>query len=1180
MESAYNMNVFKEPYSSLVDVVALKKEVLNTNKNFELSGCINAVKPSVINALKKKQTIVITRDDIRARELLDSYKGYSDDGVIFPAKDVIFYQSDIRGNALVRERIYAIEKLLSDEDITCFVSVDALMNCMPKPASFGEKILTTRVEEKLDLEEWKKTLVLLGYESVVSTEHPGEFSVRGGIIDIFPLVYERPVRIELWGDEVDSIRSFSPENQTSIEKIDEVIIGPASEIIISADEIIDGLNRLKEDFSSRYETLRKEFKTEEAHRLKTTIERISEEIEEGWGSQEIENNLPYFMEDTCSILDYFDDDAIVIYDDARNFKEELDVKEKEFVESMTRRIEKGYTLPKQLQMIKTSIEVLSKVDRYASIVLSTLDTKVKGFKIDKRFYINVLSISDYNSSFETLVKDLLGYKKNKYKVIITSASRTKANRLAKDLLERDLNAFYSEDQGRKINTSEVMVTVASIEKGFIIPECGFVLISENDIFGTNVTYKKKRRKIYDGEKFNSLSELNIGDYVVHENHGVGIYRGLEKIEVDKIMKDYIRIEYAKKGNLYILATQFDMIQKYGNADGKKPKLNTLGTTAWSKTKSGVKEAVGQVAKELVDLYSHRQQNNGYKFDEDTIWQKEFEETFPYEETSGQLEAIEAVKSDMESDKIMDRLICGDVGYGKTEIAIRAAFKAAQENKQVVVLCPTTILCKQHYNTFVQRMKEYPINIDLLCRFRSDKEQKETIKKLKNGNVDILIGTHRALSKDVEYKDLGLLVIDEEQRFGVNHKEKIKALKKNVDVLCLSATPIPRTLHMSLVGIRDMSVLEEAPVDRMPIQTFVFEYNEEMVRDAILREIHRGGQVYYVYNRINTIADITAKIESLVPEVNVKYAHGRMSESRLEDIMNDFVEGSIDVLVSTTIIEIGIDIPNVNTMIIHDAENLGLSQLYQLRGRIGRSNRMAYAFFMYKKDKVLKEVAEKRLAAIKEFSDLGSGFKIALRDLEIRGAGNMLGKEQHGHLEAVGYDLYCKMLNNAVKAEKGIEEIRDYETTIDLNIDAFIPPSYIENEVHKLDIYKRIAEIGSESDYDVILDELIDRFGDPPKSVLNLLFVSLIKCEASNSFVTEIIERGNVIHIYMYQKAKIDADKMPALLEKHYPYITFSANKTAPEFLFNTKANSKLQSKDVHRYLFDFIRELNELKQNN
>lgn len=625
--------------------------------------------------------------------------------------------------------------------------------------------------------------------------------------------------------------------------------------------------------------------------------------------------------------------------------------------------------------------------------------------------------------------------------------------------------------------------------------------------------------------------------------------------------------------MYILATQLDVIQKYADADAKRPKLNKLGTQEWGKTKARVRGAVKDIARDLVELYAVRQQKEGFVYGEDTVWQKEFEETFPFEETEDQLLAIEAAKKDMESTKIMDRLVCGDVGYGKTEIAIRVAFKAVQEGKQVVYLVPTTILAQQHYNTFVQRMKDFPVRVDLLCRFRTAAEQKKTITDLKKGLVDIVIGTHRVLSKDVEYKDLGVLIIDEEQRFGVAHKEKIKKLKENIDVLTLTATPIPRTLHMSLIGIRDMSVLEEAPMERMPIQTYVMEYNDEMVREAISRELARGGQVYYVYNRVNTIVEMTNTIAKLVPEANVAFAHGQMRERELEKIMYEFINGEIDVLVSTTIIETGLDISNVNTMIIHDADNMGLSQLYQLRGRVGRSNRTAYAFLMYKRNKMLKEVAEKRLHAIREFTDLGSGFKIAMRDLEIRGAGNLLGAQQHGHMEAVGYDLYCKMLNEAVKEQKGEKEPQEaYDTAVDLDIDAFIPEKYIRNEAQKLDIYKRIAGIENEEEYDDMLEELMDRFGEPPRSVQNLLAIANLKALAHQAFVTEVSQKGDFIKFTMFERTKADPQKIEELVKRSRGRLKFTVD-TNPYFLYSKPRKSLKDNDDVLTVVKDILEEL-------
>ena len=624
----------------------------------------------------------------------------------------------------------------------------------------------------------------------------------------------------------------------------------------------------------------------------------------------------------------------------------------------------------------------------------------------------------------------------------------------------------------------------------------------------------------------------------------------------------------------------DAIQKYSSADGEKvPKLNTLGGQDWKKTKSKVKGAVQEVARDLVELYAARQSEKGYVYGPDTVWQKEFEELFPYEETEDQVKAIADTKKDMESGKIMDRLICGDVGYGKTEVAIRAAFKAVQESKQVVYLVPTTILAQQHYNTFVQRMKEFPVRIDLLCRFRTPAQQKKTIEDLRKGLVDIVIGTHRVLSKDVEYKDLGLLIIDEEQRFGVADKEKVKKLKTNVDVLTLSATPIPRTLHMSLAGIRDMSVLEEPPIDRLPIQTYVCEYDEEMVRAAIHRELAREGQVYYVYNRVESIADIAHRIQELVPEAVVAFAHGQMKEHELEKIMYEFIEGEVDVLVATTIIETGMDISNVNTIIIHDADNMGLSQLYQLRGRVGRSNRTAYAFLLYKRDKMLKEVAEKRLHAIREYSDLGSGFKIAMRDMEIRGVGTLLGQRQHGHMQAVGYSLYCKMLNEAVLRMKG--DSRDgtdeFETVADLQIDAFIPDAYIRNEALKLDIYRRIAAVESEEERDDMLEELIDRFGEPPKSVLNLLEITGLRGKAHRLYIKEVQGRPDRIVFTMYERARINPAKIPQLIASMDGAMTFRKSEP-PQFIYEMKNSRKKYSGNLLEVTGQILDDMEILKE--
>ena len=910
------------------------------------------------------------------------------------------------------------------------------------------------------------------------------------------------------------------------------------------------MERIEKEGKEFSDRLRGEFHTQEAYRVETQIRELKEQVFEYRNLINLDSYIRYFYDDTVSFLELFGKEGTCIFvDEPARVREHADAVELEFRESMVHRAEKGYILPGQMDLLYSVSETAAKLELGRVVTLAALEMKNTLFKPVRKADMTVKSISSYHNSFEALVQDLKRYRKNGYRVLLLSGSRTRAARLAADLQDNELTAFYSEDPKRELQPGEIMTYYGRVLKGFEYPLLKFAVISESDIFGTDKK-KKKKKKTYEGRKINDFNELKIGDYVVHENHGLGIYRGIEKVEVEKVVKDYIKIEYRGGGNLYVLATGLDVIQKYASADAKRPKLNKLGTQEWTRTKSKVREATGEVAKDLVELYAVRQQKNGFPYGEDTVWQKEFEEMFPFEETEDQLAAIEATKKDMESTRIMDRLICGDVGYGKTEIAIRAAFKAVQEGKQVVYLVPTTILAQQHYNTFVQRMKDFPVRVDLLCRFRASGEQKKTVADLKKGLVDIVIGTHRVLSADVMYKDLGLLIIDEEQRFGVSHKEKIKKMKENVDVLTLTATPIPRTLHMSLVGIRDMSVLEEAPNDRMPIQTYVMEYNEEMVREAIVRELSRNGQVYYVYNRVNNIADVTASIQALVPEAVVAFAHGQMQERELERIMYDFINGEIDVLVSTTIIETGLDIANVNTMIIHDSDSMGLSQLYQLRGRVGRSNRTAYAFLMYKRDKMLREVAEKRLAAIKEFTDLGSGFKIAMRDLEIRGAGNLLGAKQHGHMQAVGYDLYCKMLNEAVKNLKGISTAEDFETSVDLDVDAFIPPAYIVNEVQKLDIYKRIAGIENQNECDDMKEELLDRFGETPAAVENLLRIAMIRVSAHKLFMTEIRGRNGEIRFVLKPDARIKPEGIPALLEKN-DKLSFS-HKGTPFFLFKYK----------------------------
>jgi len=1142
----------------------------------QLIGCMDTQESHMIygTGRDKRIRLVITHNEVRAKELVEDLKLYDHDVMYYPAKDFIFYSADVHGQAIVKERLKVIKRLLEKEPLTVVTTLDGGMDyCLPFER-YQENRIHVAEEEILDLEEFKKNLVAIGYENTGQVQKEGEFSVRGGIIDVFPLTEECPYRIELWGDEVDGIRRIDVESQRSVETVSEIEIYPATEIFLEEERILEGMHRMEEEMQTCVRRFEEEGKKEEASRLRQSVANFRETYEVYHGLVNLESYVSYFTKNVSSFFDYFKEEDVCVYlDEPARCIEKGEAVEYEFRESMVSRLEKGYILPGQMEVLFSLPVLLKKLSELPLLLMTALDMKVKEFNVRHKYNFQIQAAPSYNNNFSLLAKDILRLKKNGYRVLVLSASGTRAERLCQDLQDYEIPAFYSRDLSHELLPGEVMISKGTLRKGFEYPNLRFVVMTEGDIFGGVKKKRKKRVKRYEGAAIHSFNDLKIGDYVVHENHGLGIYEGIEKIEVDHITKDYLKVAYAGGSNLYIPATSLEVLQKYAGSDAAKvPKLNKLNSPEWKKTKTRVKGAVKEIAQELVDLYAKRQAKQGHAFEKDTVWQREFEEVFPYEETEDQLHAIEDTKKDMESIKAMDRLICGDVGYGKTEIAIRAAFKAVMDGKQVAVLVPTTILAGQHYNTFVQRMRDYSVEVGMLSRLRTPKENRETVEKLRKGAIDIVIGTHRLLAKDVVYKDLGLLIVDEEQRFGVTHKEKLKQLKNDIDVLTLTATPIPRTLHMSLVGIRDMSVLEEPPVDRMPIQTFVMEKNDEIVREAILRELGRGGQVYYVYNRVANMDIIAGEVQKLVPEAVVAYAHGQMNERELERTMFAFVNGEIDVLVSTTIVETGLDIPNVNTIIIDEADKLGLSQLYQLRGRVGRSNRTAYAFLMYKRDKMLKEVAEKRLAAIKEFTELGSGFKISMRDLEIRGAGNLLGARQHGHMEAVGYDLYCKMLNEAVKRLKGEKvENDEFETNIDLKMDAFIPADYIPNEFQKLDVYKRIAEIETEPERDDMVDELIDRFGEPPQSVCNLLEIALLKAKAHDAYITAIVERANQIRITMFPQAKVATDKIPDLLAAYQGKLRF-VPETTPYFVYQQKEEPLL------RQLSELVNEMQKIKE--
>ncbi len=1058
-------------------------KILSTRKGVvKVTGTLSGQKANLAAALcGDRSMLLVSENELKAKELYEDLRLYEKDVFLFPARDVLFYQADVAGNLVTRQRLQVIEALAEQKKVIAVTSPGGCMDRLLPLLVFKNSLITVKRGDTVDLSQLEEKLVYLGYSRTSQVEAPGQFAVRGGILDIFILSGEYPVRIEFWGDEVDSLRSFDTESQRSIEELEEAVIGPAAE-------------EIGEKPSSEY---------------------------------------------SATFPDYFPKDSLFVLDEPARILENAEAVFSEYAQSVENRLAAGKITKDRADRLVNGRQMLAAFAKGHCAAFSLLDQKTEELKTIADFSFTVRSVNPYNNQFSLLVQDLKKWQRSGYRTILLSASVTRGERLVKDLLEEGVTSFFAREDDRELQNGEVMVLYGNASRGFEYPLQKFVLITESDIFGRE--RRKRRRKVYDGRSISSLSQLSVGDYVVHESHGLAIYRGIEEVVRDGLAKDYLKLEYAKGSFLYIQATQLEALQKYGSSEQHKDlKLNTLGGSDWSRTKSRVKKAVKDIAEDLVRLYASRQQLEGYVYGPDTVWQREFEELFPFEETDDQLAAIEAVKADMESPKIMDRLICGDVGYGKTEIAIRAAFKAVQESRQVVMLVPTTILAQQHYNTFVQRMKDFPVRVDLLCRFRSVAQQKKTLHDLERGQVDILIGTHRVLSKDVKFKDLGLLIVDEEQRFGVTHKEKIKQLRNRVDVLSLTATPIPRTLHMSLIGIRDLSVLNEAPMDRVPIQTYVCEYDEEIVREAIARELARNGQAYFVSNRIAGISELAYRIQQMFPDHVVAFAHGQMREQELEDIMYRFINGEIDVLVSTTIIETGMDIPNVNTIIVRDAERMGLSQLYQLRGRVGRSSRTAYAFLMYRKNRILKEDAQKRLSAIREYTELGSGIKIAMRDLEIRGAGNLLGAEQSGHMEAVGYDLYCKLLSEAVAVAKGIKQEERAETTVDIEADAHIPDRYIPEESRKLDIYKRISTIRTKADYDDMVDELVDRFGDPPKCVMNLLSVSMLKALAEKCWITEIRQNKDMVTLTFHEQARIHGENIPLVLEAFKDRLTFKA----------------------------------------
>ncbi|MBD7910963.1 transcription-repair coupling factor [Clostridium cibarium] len=1086
------------------------KQFIESGKNpIEIEGLSESAKAYFTNAIYEslnKSVVMITHNDMEAKNLYEDLNLYTSNVCYFPAKEVVFYNIDAISGDLRWARLKVIKEILSKKKNIVVTSIEAFASLYTPRKLFSEHRISLEVGQDVEFKEISKLLVEGGYERVDMVEGKGEFSLRGGLLDVFPPDSIYPYRIELFGDEIDSIRTFNKESQRSIDKVNGIDIFPAKEMVMSEEIISNAIESIKIELE---DTLKKNKDKERENKLRNNIGNNLENLEQIHSFETIDSYLPFFYKEEETLFDYLED-YIFIMDDKVRALGKLESTFLEFDENYSIFLERGDILPSQGKLLLQKEKIIELLEDKVHLTLEVISKNNEFLRPRHSIEISGTTLHHYQGQLDILIDDIINKKSEDYRTVILSGTRARGERLVNTLRDRGVESVYK-DTVDEVALGEVVITFGNLLKGFECPAYKVCVISDKEVFGEAKRKLKKTKKKSKGvSKIKSFAELKPGDYVVHVNHGIGVYKGIKQIEVGGHKRDYLDIIYDKGDKLYVPVDQLDLVQKYIGSEGKSPKVNKLGGAEWQKAKSKVRKSINEIAQDLVKLYAARSTMKGHKFGKDTEWQRQFEDEFPFEETPDQLTSIEEIKKDMESNKSMDRLLCGDVGYGKTEVAVRAAFKAVMEGKQVAFLVPTTILAEQHYKNLKSRFSDFPVTIEMISRFRTAKEQKATLQAVKEGNVDILIGTHRLVSKDITFKDLGLLIVDEEQRFGVAQKEKIKNVKKNVDVLTLSATPIPRTLHMSLTGVRDISVIETPPEERYPIQTYVVEQNDQLIRDAIMREVSRGGQVYFVYNRVEDIDKMATFVKSLVPEARVAVAHGQMTERQLEKEMMDFMVNEYDVLVCTTIIETGIDIQNVNTIIIYNADKMGLSQLYQLRGRVGRSNRIAYAYLLYTKDKVLTEVAEKRLKALKDFTELGSGFKIAMRDLEIRGAGNMMGSAQHGHMATVGYDLYCRMLEDTVKLIKGEIDKEPVETTVDLKVDAYIPSTYIEDEIQKIEVYKKIAALESQEEYMDIKEELEDRYSEIPDAVYNLMDIAYIKSRAKMLSIEEIKETNNEI----------------------------------------------------------------------
>ena len=1105
--------------------VDLSNQIENKKSPISISGLTDVGMVellSAINKYNKKPILLITYNEIQAKQILEIIENFEKEkAVLFPKKEIVTYDFVAESKDLPYERIETLNKIKDKKNLIVVTTIEALMQKLPPKEILFKNILEFKVGDIYNLDELKKTLVNLGYSRCEFIEGRGQFSVRGGIVDI-SINETLGVRIEFWGDEVDSIRNFNITSQRSINTLDKIKIYPAHEFVLD--------NSIEEICKKITKKLTEE-KQEEI------LEQDIEQIKAGNYISKIDKYFNEFYDKQSTLLEYLNDNYLIILDEISK----IEARQRNILQDnsnlIKNLIEKEKIVPEALENI-TSID-LNQLENEKSVIYFEKQDIVTNIQAEK-YTFNYRQINYYKSEIENLFEDIKRWNKEQKSIYVMVSTKEKAKKL-KEILEKEEIACTIDEKLDKtiiVKSTEkiVTITIGKLPNGFENFEINQVVVSADEL----IEGKKKKtfaNKAYkEGEKV-VFADLKIGDYVVHKNYGIGIFVGVNTITADGTTKDYIKLKYKNDAILYVPTSQLDSIRKYVGGDAINPPINSLGSKDWIKTKEKVKKNLRAVAKELIELYAKREKAKGYAFSKDTPWQSQFENSFPYQETDDQLRCIEEVKKDMENQRPMDRLLCGDVGYGKTEVAIRAAFKAVMDHKQVAYLVPTTVLAQQQYEEFRDRMAEFPIKVDILNRFKSKKYQDEVVKKLKLGEVDIVVGTHRMLSKDVEFKDIGLLIIDEEHRFGVKAKEKIKEYKSNIDVLTMTATPIPRTMHMSIVGIRDMSVIYEPPHNRKPVQTYVLEYDQEVIKEAITKELERDGQVFYIYNRVDTIQKKADEISRLVPEAKVSYAHGQMSGNQIEEIMQDFIDKKSNVLVCTTILESGIDIANANTIIVENADRMGLAALYQIRGRVGRSDRQAYAYITYRKDKMLSEEADKRLKAIKEFTEFGSGFKIAMRDLEIRGAGSLLGEIQSGHLEQVGYDTYCNLLDEVVKEMQGTEIEPDTDIQIDLNVTSYIPDEYIEDSAQKIEIYQNIALCRKEEDIQNVVDEIIDRFGNMPAELENLLDIARIKYLAKPFSISKIASKRTAV-VFTFEQSKYEID-LQKLLKTYKNRIKFS-----------------------------------------